>query len=78
MDDDRRELNEALEVAKKSSQYDYYGTLRPVEEVISERRSEIADDGAGQAVGNLLGAAIDRRFSFEEARRRIFNFLCDH
>jgi hypothetical protein len=52
--------------------------MRPIQDVLDERRAEIADDDAGHDVGSILGEAIDRKISFEDARSRIFDLLCDH
>jgi hypothetical protein len=77
--DDRRELNEVLARQQRGdTTYDYYGTMRPIQDVLDERRAEIADDDAGHDVGSILGEAIDRKISFEDARSRIFDLLCDH
>ena len=77
--DDRRELEDVVEQDRLGfALYDYYGTLRPLGEVLAERHAEIADDEAGQRIGVILGAAIDRDSSFEDARSKIFSLLCDH
>jgi hypothetical protein len=77
--DDRHELEQAQEMKQlRFALYDYYGTLRPLDDVLEERLSEVADDEAGQKIGLILGQAIDRRASFEDARSEIFTLLCDH
>jgi len=58
--------------------YDYYGTWRPVKEVLAERRSEVAANEAGQTVGLILGTAISGKRTYDEARKEIFELLCDH
>lgn len=74
-----RELSEVEDMARLGfALYDYYGTLRPLNEVLEERRSEVADNEAGKEVGQILGEAIDRKISYEQARDRIFKLLCDY
>jgi hypothetical protein len=47
-------------------------------EVLEEKRSEVADNEAGKQVGEILGDVMDRTISYEEARDKIFNLLCDN
>jgi hypothetical protein len=76
---DLRELGEVEDQARLGfALYDYYGTLRPLNEVLEERRSEVADNEAGKEVGQILGEAMDRKISYEQARDRIFKLLCDY
>ena len=58
--------------------YDYHGELRPLKDVLTERRSEVAANLAAQDIGNLLSSALRGNRTFEEARTEIFRILCDY
>lgn len=74
---DRAELNTALlQQSLGFPEVDHYGVWRDVDDVVAERRAEVADDEAGLEVGSILGAAVDRKMSFDDARKRIFDLLC--
>ncbi len=78
MAEDRKELSDVEDQARLGfALYDSYGTLRPLNEVLEEKRSEVADNEAGKQVGEILGDVMDRTISYEEARDKIFNLLCD-
>jgi hypothetical protein len=46
-------------------------------EVLEEKRSEVADNEAGKQVGQILDDVMDRKISYEDARDKLFELLCD-
>lgn len=52
------------------------GTL--VNDYIAEKRAEIADDEAGEAIGNHLGQLFAGNVKRNDAWGWIFSLLCDH
>jgi hypothetical protein len=78
MKEDRKELSDVEDMALLGlAYYDYYGTLRPLNEVLEEKRSEVADNEAGKQVGQILDDVMDRKISYEDARDKLFELLCD-
>ena len=79
MQQDRKELADVEEMDHLGfALYDYYGQLRPLKDVLTERRSEVASNLAAQEIGGILRSAIRGSRTFDEARKEIFGRLCDH
>jgi len=55
-----------------------YKATHLVEELVKEKQAEIADDEAGEKVGNLLGQVYAGNVDRNKARGWIFDLLCDH
>jgi hypothetical protein len=56
-----------------------YDPNHSLADFIAEKHAELYDDGAGVNVGRILEKMWnDRNFSRSNARREIFNLLCDH
>jgi hypothetical protein len=79
MEQDRKEWANVEDMDRLGfALYDYYGQLRPLKDVLTERRSEVASNLAAQEIGGILSSAIRGSKTFDEARKEIFGRLCDH
>ena len=57
---------------------EYAGNTRyPVDKYIAEKHAEREDDGAGSKVGGILGQAYGGKIKRLDAKRQIFDLLCD-